>query len=61
MTEIDKKLMDQAIELAKGCNPIKESIPTVGAIIAIGDRVIGHGQRGTGKEGDDEHAEVVTY
>ena len=57
MTKFDKDCMDEAIEWAKGCNPIRESIPRVGAIIAVGEKVIGRGRRGTGREGDDEHAE----
>ena len=57
MTKSDIKWMEEAIDWAAGCNPIKESIPKVGAIIAIGDNVIGRGRRGTGREGDDEHAE----
>jgi pyrimidine deaminase RibD-like protein len=57
MTEIDIKWMREAIDWAAGCNPIKESIPKVGAVIAIGDNVIGRGRRGTGRQGDDRHAE----
>jgi len=49
--------MRQAIDWASGCKPIKDSIPKVGAVIAIGERVIGRGRRGTGVEGDDQHAE----
>jgi pyrimidine deaminase RibD-like protein len=50
-------LMNEAIAWANDCHPIKESIPKVGAIIAVGDKVIGRGRRGTGKTGDDNHAE----
>ena len=49
--------MREAIEWAKGCNPIHESIPRVGAIIAVGNTVLGRGRRGTGRTGDNEHAE----
>lgn len=57
---MDKHLlqfMQEAIEWANDCHPVKESIPKVGAIFAVGDKVLGRGRRGTGKEGDDEHAE----
>jgi pyrimidine deaminase RibD-like protein len=57
MTDTDVKLMGEAIAWAEGCNPKKESIPKVGAIIAINGDVIGRGRRGTGIEGDDQHAE----
>jgi|SRR5579872_6850018 len=57
MTETDIKYMHEAIEWAAGCRPITERIPKVGAIIAIDNAVIGRGRRGTGTEGDDDHAE----
>jgi len=57
MTDFDIKCMREAIDWAARCNPIKESIPKVGAMIAIGEEVIGRGRRGTGATGDDEHAE----
>ena len=57
MTETDVLYMREAIEWAKGCSPISESIPRVGAIIAVGDKVLGRGRRGTGRKGDDEDAE----
>jgi len=56
-TQQDRKFMEMAIKWADGCQPIKESIPKVGAIIAVGQQVIGRGRRGTGVEGDDRHAE----
>ena len=46
MNEYDDKFMNEAIEWAAGCNPIKDAIPKVGAIIAIGSEVIGRGRRG---------------
>jgi pyrimidine deaminase RibD-like protein len=58
MNSQDLKLMQEAIDWADACQPIKESIPKVGAIIAVGDKVLGRGRRGTGREGDDDHAEV---
>src|SRR5271157_4640346 len=59
MGENDERLMNRAIELAEQCRPIAERIPKVGAVIAIGDTVIGQGHRGTGASGDDDHAEMV--
>lgn len=55
--DLDLKFMKEAIEWAADCQPIKPTIPKVGAIIAVGDKILGRGRRGTGKEGDDEHAE----
>ena len=49
-TQQDRKFMEMAIKWADGCHPIKESIPKVGAIIAVGQQVIGRGRRGTGEE-----------
>ncbi len=57
MEKHDLKFMEEAIEWADACHPARESIPKVGAIIAVGDKAIGRGRRGTGKDGDDEHAE----
>jgi pyrimidine deaminase RibD-like protein len=51
--------MERAIALADRCKPIAERIPKVGAVIAIGEVLIGSGHRGTGKSGDDDHAEKV--
>jgi pyrimidine deaminase RibD-like protein len=59
MMDIDRKHMEKAIALAEQCEPIEERIPKVGAVIAIGEGVIGLGHRGTGKAGDDDHAEKV--
>lgn len=58
MNESDWKFMEEAIEWAKGCQPIKERIPKVGAIIAVNGKAIGYGRRGTGRAGDDQHAEL---
>jgi len=57
MENHDLKFMQEAIEWANGCRPIKESIPKVGAIIAVGEQPLGRGRRGTGVEDDDKHAE----
>ena len=57
MDKHDLQFMQEAIEWASDCHPVKESIPKVGAIFAVGDKALGRGRRGTGKEGDDEHAE----
>ena len=38
MTETDIGLMREAITWADGCKPKKDSIPKVGAIIAIGPK-----------------------
>lgn len=54
--ELDITHMIQAVELAKACRPSSERIPKVGAVIAIGDVVVGSGQRDEGNE-KDEHAE----
>jgi len=57
MEPVDLENMDKAIAQAEQCRPIAERIPKVGAIIAIGETVIGKGHRGTGSPDDDEHAE----
>jgi pyrimidine deaminase RibD-like protein len=59
VTEADIKLMVQAIVLAEQCKPKKDSIPKVGAVIAVAEIIIGLGRRGTGNEGDDQHAELT--
>ena len=61
MIESDILYMNEAIEWAKGCNPTRESIPRVGAVIAVGNQVLGRGRRGTGTIGDDEHAEFHAF
>jgi pyrimidine deaminase RibD-like protein len=53
----DLGLMKEAITWANDCLPTKPSIPKVGAIIAKGNKVLGRGRRGNGREGDGEHAE----
>ncbi len=53
----DIQFMKDAITWASGCNPVKKTIPKVGAIIAVDNKVIGQGRRGTGVDGDDHHAE----
>jgi diaminohydroxyphosphoribosylaminopyrimidine deaminase/5-amino-6-(5-phosphoribosylamino)uracil reductase len=57
MNNDDLRLMKNAIKLAKGCNPLQEAIPKVGAVIAIGGKVIASGRRGNGGPGANEHAE----
>ena len=57
MDSDDIKFMKEAIKWAEGCHPVKESIPKVGAIIVTEKKAIGRGRRGTGEEGDDQHAE----
>ena len=59
MADAHEKHMNEAIGLAKTCEPIASRIPKVGAVIAVGEVVIGTGHRGTGKEKDDDHAELV--
>jgi pyrimidine deaminase RibD-like protein len=51
------ELMRKAVSLAEKCNPMAERIPKVGAVIALGEAVIGQGYRGSGQPGDDDHAE----
>ena len=59
MNENDEIMMNRAIEQAEQCRPIADRIPKVGAVIAVDGTVIGKGHRGTGKTGDDDHAEMV--
>ncbi len=59
MRESDERLMGEAIAWAERCEPIEPRIPKVGAIIAVGDTVIGQAHRGSGKTGDDDHAEKL--
>jgi hypothetical protein len=44
MNPDDIKFMKEAIEWSNRCHPIRESIPKVGVIIAIGKKVIGLGR-----------------
>jgi pyrimidine deaminase RibD-like protein len=57
MTSTEYEFMIEAVTIADSCNPKKDSIPKVGAVIAKNDVKIGSGQRGTGDDNDDEHAE----
>jgi pyrimidine deaminase RibD-like protein len=57
METLDLEFMEEAIRWADACQPAKQSIPKVGAVVAVGPRVIGRGRWGTGVEGDDRHAE----
>ena len=57
MTELDLKYMNEAVEMAYKCSPIRDDIPRVAAIIvAENGKVIGRGIRGNGDQ-DNEHAE----
>jgi pyrimidine deaminase RibD-like protein len=58
MGKHDLEFMKEAIRWANGCRPIRDSIPKVGAVIALEDKPLGRGRRGTGEEGDDLHAEL---
>ena len=49
--------MQEAVRLAQQCEPKETRIPKVGAVIALRGMIIGCGQRGTGEDGDDDHAE----
>jgi pyrimidine deaminase RibD-like protein len=53
----DVELMQEAVRLAQQCKPKETRIPKVGAVIALRGVIIGRGQRGTGEDGDDDHAE----
>ncbi len=48
MTEAETELMREAIDWADGCKPKYDHIPKVGAIIAIGRKVIGRVVAGRG-------------
>jgi pyrimidine deaminase RibD-like protein len=53
----DLHFMNESITLAKQCKPVEERIPKVGAILAVQDKELGRGHRGTGRADDDDHAE----
>jgi pyrimidine deaminase RibD-like protein len=59
MEQYDETHMNDAIGLAEQCRPVADRIPKVGAVIAIGDTVIGKAHRGTGAAGDDDHVERI--
>ena len=39
------------------CNPTSDQIPKVDAIMVVHGKAVGRGRRGTGRLGDNEHAE----
>jgi hypothetical protein len=53
----DPKFMREAIDWANNCTPIRKDIPKVGAVITSSGTVLARGRRGSGQEGDNEHAE----
>jgi pyrimidine deaminase RibD-like protein len=53
----DPKFMREAIDWANNCTPIRKDIPKVGAVITSSGNVLARGRRGSGQEGDNEHAE----
>lgn len=57
MNDVDLKLMKESIAWAERCKPISDRYPKVGAIISVGDVIVGRGHRGCGSPDDDEHAE----
>lgn len=60
MDKHDLKFIKEAIEWANDCHRVKESIPGVGAIFAVGHKALGRGRRGTGKEGSGEGTHLLT-
>lgn len=46
LSEIDLHMKREVIALGERCQPIKDCIPKVGAIIALGGTIIGRGLRG---------------
>jgi diaminohydroxyphosphoribosylaminopyrimidine deaminase / 5-amino-6-(5-phosphoribosylamino)uracil reductase len=52
--------MKIAIALSANCNPEnRERTPCLGVVITQGNEIIGLAHRGTGRVGDDEHAEWI--
>ncbi len=52
--------MTLAVELSAECRPDKpKRTPRLGVVIADGDEIIGRAHRGTGKDDDDDHAELI--
>jgi hypothetical protein len=49
MDTTDERLMREAINWSKDCQPVKKSIPKVGAVVAVNDVAIAQGRRGTGR------------
>ena len=55
-----QELMLRSMELAERSQPTnKEKTPRLGVVIALNGVIIGEAHRGTGEEGDDDHAEVT--
>jgi pyrimidine deaminase RibD-like protein len=58
MTPTD--FMKMAVALSANCRPEDaKRTPRLGVVIAQGEEVIAMAHRGTGKEGDDDHAELI--